>query len=153
MATRILIVDDHALVAEGLHALLEANDQLEVIGRVKSGREAVQHALAHEPDLVLMDVMMPESNGIEASRTITTRLPATKVIMLSMHPNPAYVYRAIEAGASGYLLKRSAARELFAAIERVQSGRRYLSPEITEALIDQYVVKGEGMPDPLAPDS
>lgn len=148
MRIRILIADDHALVAEGLQSLIAANGDFEVIGRASDGREAVRSALALKPDVVLMDMMMPGMNGIEATRAICARLPDTKMIMVSMHPNPEYVYRALEAGATAYLVKRSAARELFDAIHAVHSGRRFFSAGIAENVIGRYVA-GPASQDPL----
>lgn len=148
MRIRILIADDHGLVAEGLQSLVAAHADFEVIGHASNGREAIQSALALKPDVVLMDVMMPEMNGIDATRAIRGRLPDTQVIMVSMHSNPEYAYRAIEAGAAGYLVKRSAARELFEAIHAVHAGRRYFSAQIAESVIERYVA-GQAPQDPL----
>lgn len=148
MRIRILIADDHALVAEGLQSLVAATGDFEVIGQASDGREAVKSALALKPDVVLMDMMMPEMNGIEATRAICARLPGTKVIMVSMHPNPEYVSRALEAGVSAFLVKRSAARELFDAIHAVHAGRRFFSAGIAENVIERYVA-GPALQDPL----
>ncbi len=148
MHIRILIADDHNLVAEGLQSLIAASGDCEVIGHASDGREAVKSALALKPDVVLMDMMMPEMNGVEATRAICARLPDTKVIMVSMHSNPEYVYRALNAGAIAYLVKRSAARELFDAIHAAHSGRRFFSSGIAESVIERYVA-GSASQDPL----
>jgi DNA-binding response OmpR family regulator len=119
MRIRILIADDHALVAEGLEYVIAAQSDFEVVGRAADGQEALQRALELEPDIVVMDMAMPGMNGIEATRAIHDRIPGARVIMLSMYTNPEYVYRALEAGASGYIVKRSAAREVVDAIRAV----------------------------------
>lgn len=142
MRIRILIADDHGVVAEGLQYLVAANSDFEVVGRVADGREAVRHALELEPDIVVMDMAMPLMNGIEATRVIHDRIPGTRVIMLSMYSNPEYVYRALEAGASGFVVKRSAARELVNAIRAVHAGRRYLGAQVAEDVIERFIEKG-----------
>jgi DNA-binding NarL/FixJ family response regulator len=149
MRIRILIADDHGIVAEGLQYLVAANSDFEVVGQVADGREAVRRALELEPDIVVMDMAMPLMNGIEATRVIHDRIPGTRVIMLSMYSNPEYVYRALEAGASGFVVKRSAARELVNAIRAVHAGRRYLGTQVAEDVIERFI--GKGVPrDPLS---
>ena len=149
MRIRILIADDHGVVAEGLQYLVAANADFEVVGRVADGRDAVRRALELEPDIVVMDMAMPLMNGIEATRVIHDRIPGTRVIMLSMYSNPEYVYRALEAGASGFVVKRSAARELVNAIRAVHAGRRYLGTQVAEDVIERFI--GKGVPkDPLS---
>lgn len=142
MRIRILIADDHGVVAEGLQYLVAANSDFEVVGQVADGREAVRRALELEPDIVVMDMAMPLMNGIEATRVIHDRIPGTRVIMLSMYSNPEYVYRALEAGASGFVVKRSAARELVNAIRAVHAGRRYLGTQVAEDVIERFINKG-----------
>ncbi|MBI2748076.1 MAG: response regulator transcription factor [Burkholderiales bacterium] len=149
MRIRILIADDHGMVAEGLQFLVAAHPDFEVVGRVADGREAVRSALDLEPDIVVMDMAMPEMNGVEATRVIHDRIPDTRVIMLSMYSNPEYVYRALEAGASGFVVKRAAARELVNAIRAVHAGRRYLGAQVAEDVIKRFI--DEGAPkDPLS---
>jgi CheY-like chemotaxis protein len=109
-AIRVLIVDDHAVLRDGLRALLAAAAGIEVVGTVANGREAVRSAVALAPDVVLMDVAMPDLNGVEATAQVKAKLPGVRVIALSMHGDAEYVHRALEAGAAGYLLKESAAR-------------------------------------------
>ena len=147
MSVRILIADDHAVVAEGLQHVVAADPAFEVVGRAGDGREAVSRAIELEPDIVVMDMAMPEMNGIEATRAIHDRIPRTRVIMLSMYSNPEYVYRALQAGASGFIVKRSAARELVDAIRAVHAGRHYFSAQIAESVIGRYV----GTPAPADP--
>jgi DNA-binding NarL/FixJ family response regulator len=139
MRVRVLIADDHAIVAEGLEHVVATQPDFEVVGRAEDGRIAVQRALELEPDIVVMDMAMPGMNGIEATRAIHDRNPATRVIILSMYSNPEYVYRALQAGASGYIVKRSAARELVAAIRAVHAGRHYFSDQIAGSVIGRYL--------------
>ncbi len=139
MPTKILLADDHQIVREGLHSLFEKEADLEVVGEAENGRQAVRMARDLKPDVVVMDVAMPELNGIEAMRQILAELPAAKVLALSMHSNKHYVIEALKAGASGYLLKDGAFDELVQAIRAVIANRSYLSPEITGAVIDDVV--------------
>ena len=127
--TRVLLADDHAMMREGLSVLL-TKAGMEVVGSVGNGRDAVRVAIATMPDVVLMDLTMPEMNGIEATRQICTRMPATQVVVLSMHSNREHVYQAIKAGATGYVLKDAASAELVKAVRTVCAGRRYVSPAI-----------------------
>lgn len=126
MTIRILIADDHAVVRDGLRLILEGQKDLVVAGEAKNGREAVARALSLRPDVVLMDVAMPEMNGIEAADAVRARLPSAKVIILSMHNTREHVYRAFRAGAAGYLLKESAGIEVVAAVRSVMGGRSYI---------------------------
>src|SRR5882762_10233268 len=129
MTIRILIADDHTVVAEGLKHLIEAQADLEAVAIVGDGREAVRIAKESAPEVVLMDLAKPELNGAEC-----------RVIMLSMYAEPEFVRRALKAGAAGYVLKRSAAEEVVAAIRAVHGGQRYLSPRVADAVIDDYPV-------------
>src|SRR4051812_29299215 len=148
MSIRILIADDHAVVAEGLKHLIEAQPELEVIGIVPDGREAVRVAKETQPDVVLMDLSMPELNGADATRAILERDPKCRVIVLSMYAEREYVRRALKAGAAGYVVKRSAAKEVVEAIRAGYAGQRYLSPRIADVVIDDYA--GDERDDPLA---
>ena len=132
MTIRVLLADDHALVREGLLALLAANPNISVVAAVGNGRDAVSRTEQFNPDVVVMDVSMPELNGIEAARLIRVRCPATRVVMLSMHSTTEHVFRAFEAGATGYVLKESAGAEVIAAVQTAYLGRRYLSPALSE---------------------
>ena len=147
MTIRILIADDHAVVAEGLKHLVEAQSDLQVVATVGDGREAVRVAKETEPDVVLMDLSMPELNGADATRAIVDERPDCKVIVLSMYAEREYVRRALKAGATGYVVKRSAAKELVEAIRAVHSGQRYLSPRVADIVIDDYA--GDGKADLL----
>jgi DNA-binding NarL/FixJ family response regulator len=133
---RVLLADDHALMREGLRALLTTTPDIEVVGEVRTGREAESRVLQLDPDVVLMDIAMPALNGIEAARLIHAKSPAVRIVMLSMHASAEYVYRAFEAGASGYLLKEAAVEEVITAVRTVHGGRRYLSPALAESVPD-----------------
>ena len=140
MTIRILIADDHTVVAEGLKHLIEAQPDLEVVAIVGDGREAVRLCKEAAPQVVLMDLSMPELNGADATRAIVESDPKCRVIMLSMYAEREYVRRALKAGASGYVLKRSAAEEVVAAIRAVHGGTRYLSPRVADAVIEDNPV-------------
>ncbi len=132
MTIRVLLVDDHAMMRDGLKGLLEAAG-ISVVGAAGDGREALQRALELKPDVVVMDISMPDMNGIEAARLLRDKCHETRVVMLSMHSSSEHVFRAFEAGASGYLLKESAGAEVEAAVRAVHAGKRYLSGAITLA--------------------
>jgi len=148
MTIRVLIADDHGVVAEGLRNLIEAQTDMKVIALVEDGREAVRRALENGPDVVLMDIAMPVLNGTEATRIIRERRPTTRVIILSAYSDPVHVYRALQAGASGYIAKKSVAKEVVDAIRRAHEGKHYLSGQLTESLIDHLVHKAASE-DPL----
>ncbi len=133
MIIRVLLADDHALMREGLRALLLADQRISVVGDAVNGRQAVQLAQELNPDVLIMDISMPDLNGIEAVRTIGVRCPQTRIVMLSMHSSTEHIHRAFEAGASGYVLKDSAAAEVIAAINAVHAGKRYLSAGLPDA--------------------
>jgi DNA-binding NarL/FixJ family response regulator len=136
MTVRVVIADDHALVREGLRLILAIERDIEVVGEASSGHAAMQLVATLQPDVVLMDISMPELNGIEATGTITTRGAATRVIILSMHASAEHVYQAFKAGARGYVVKEAAGREVVEAIREVSCGRRYVSPQITADVIE-----------------
>ncbi|MFP5506612.1 MAG: response regulator [Gammaproteobacteria bacterium] len=139
MSIGVLIVDDHAVMAEGLRYLIDAQPDLTVAGCITDGREAVRKVTELAPDVVVMDIAMPELNGIEATHLIRARAPDTRVVMLSMHSNHEYVLRALRAGARGYVLKRNAADEVLTAIRSVHAGQRFLSRQITECVFDEFL--------------
>ena len=145
---KILIADDHGVVAEGLKHLVEAQPDMQVVATVGDGREAVRVARELAPDVVLMDLSMPELNGADATRAILEREPKCRVIVLSMYSDREYVRRALKAGAAGYVVKRSAAKEVVEAIRAVFGGGRYLSPRVADVVIDDYA--GDERDDPLA---
>lgn len=139
MVIRTLIADDHKIVRDGLRSLLDKHSGIEVVGEAETGRMAVKLTSKLLPDVVIMDIGMPDLNGIEATRQIITDRPGVKVIALSMHSDKRFVSGILKAGASGYLLKDCAFEELARAIQTVLSGRVYLSPQITDVVVDDYV--------------
>ncbi|MBE9508227.1 MAG: response regulator transcription factor [Chloroflexi bacterium] len=152
MSIKLFLADDHAVVRDGLKFLLEAQQDIEVIGDADNGRDAVRLVTQLHPDIVILDIAMPGLNGIEAAGQIREACPSTQVIMLSMHSTSEHVFRALQAGARGYLLKESAGVEVVNAIRAVLAGRRYLSQKISDQVIDDYVSRREtvGAESPLA---
>jgi len=136
--TRILLVDDHAVVRQGFKMILDAQADMEIVGEAANGREAVELAEQLRPDIVVMDVAMPELNGIEATRRVIAADAHIRVIALSMHKDSAYVREILRAGARGYLLKDSGADDLVKAIRAVAGGESYLSPAVSNAVLDDY---------------
>jgi DNA-binding NarL/FixJ family response regulator len=132
----LLLGDDHTLVRHGLRKILEEQPEWEVVSEVGDGREAVREAIAQKPDVAIIDVAMPLLNGIDATQQIVRRVPQTRVLMLSMHADEAYVMRALQAGAIGYMVKDAAGKELLTAVEAVSAGRRYFSPAIEKLVQD-----------------
>jgi DNA-binding NarL/FixJ family response regulator len=141
MTTRILIADDQALVRGGLRMILDAQPDLEVVGEAVDGRDALQQARELSPDLVLMDVRMPELDGLETTRRLLDRDPSPKVIVLTTFDLDDYVYEAIRAGASGFLLKSAPPQQLIAGIRTVMAGDALLAPEITRRLLDRFIAR------------
>jgi DNA-binding NarL/FixJ family response regulator len=148
MVIRILIVDDHGVVAEGLRHLVSAQPEMSVVGLAENGRDAVRAAVDTAADIVLMDHAMPVLNGTEATRLIRERCGQTRVIMLSMYSDAVHVYRALQAGATGYIVKKSVAKEVVDAIWAVHRGGRYLSKQLADIVID-HVVHRNAPDDPL----
>lgn len=136
MSITVFIADDHAVVREGLAALLAAHADVQVVGTASSGREALAEVQRLRPDVVLLDISMPELDGIETMRRILERQPDSAVLILSMHAGAQHVFHALEAGARGYLLKESAAREVIDAVRAIHGGRRYLSPKVAEIVAE-----------------
>jgi two-component system, NarL family, response regulator NreC len=135
---RILLADDHAVVRQGFKMILGAQPDMEIVGEAANGREAVELAEQLKPDIVVMDVAMPELNGIEATRRLVGALPHARVIALSMHKDSVYVREILRAGARGYLLKDSGAEDLVRAIRAVAGGESWLSPAVSNAVLDDY---------------
>jgi DNA-binding NarL/FixJ family response regulator len=136
---RILLADDHTILREGIRSLLEEQADMAVVGEAEDGRWAVHLAGDMRPDVVLMDIAMPLLNGLEATRQIKRAHPETRVLVLTMYDNEEYVRQMLEAGASGYVLKRAAASELVAAIRAVHRGEAVLSPAITRVVVEDYL--------------
>lgn len=136
---RILLGDDHTLMRQGLRKILEARADWEVVAEASTGREAVREALSAEPDVVILDIGMPLLNGIEATRQILRRRPNTRVLILSMHADEAYILRALQAGARGYMLKDSADTDLIRGVTAVAAGKSFFSPAVASVMLDDYV--------------
>jgi DNA-binding NarL/FixJ family response regulator len=139
MTIKVLLADDHSILREGVAALLQAHEDMAIVAHAQDGREAVRKATELEPDVAIMDIVMPELDGIEATRLIRRASAATQVVILSMYSTTEHIFRAFQAGAKGYLLKESAGAELVAAVKSVHAGRRYLSQKITETVVDDYI--------------
>ena len=143
---RILLAEDHTILREGLRALLSADSKFEIIGEAQDGREAVRCVEKLNPDLILMDLSMPRMNGMEAIREIKKRHPATKIIALTVHKTEEYLLTTLQAGADGYVLKDATHGELVIAIEHVMAGKAYLSPGVSDKVIEGYLEGKEGIP-------
>ncbi len=150
MSIRVLISDDHAIVRDGLRFMLEAQGNIRVVGEASNGREAIRKVRELKPEIVIMDIVMSELNGIDATEQICRENPATRVIMLSMRSSTEPIIRSLKAGASGYLLKESAGRELVKAIYTVHEGKRYLSSKVSDQMLCAYLDKEENLKDPLS---
>ena len=151
MMVRVCLADDHAVVRDGLRMLLDAQPDIEVVGEASNGRDAIRLAKKLRPDMVILDVAMPELNGIEAAEKIHTLDPTIRIIILSMYSTKEHIFRALKAGASGYLLKESAASELLTAIRTVSGGRRYLSRKVSDEVVQGFLYPEvrEGIETPL----
>ena len=135
---RILLADDHAVVRRGFQMILAEQSDMEIVGEAGNGREALELAAKLTPDVVVMDVAMPELNGIEATRRMAENAPHARVLALSMHKDSVYVRETLRAGARGYLLKDSVAADLVSAVRAVAAGEGYLSPAVSDAVLDDY---------------
>jgi DNA-binding NarL/FixJ family response regulator len=135
---RILLADDHTLVRQGLRRILEEQPDWQVVAETGNGRDAVRLAAELHPDVVVLDIGMPQLNGIEAARQVSRRLPSARVLILSMHADEVHIRKAVEAGASGYLVKDSADSELVKAVTAVAQGASYFSPAAAAVLLDEY---------------
>jgi DNA-binding NarL/FixJ family response regulator len=140
---RLVIADDHTVVLDGLDMLLESFRDVEVVGRARDGEEALRQIEAKSPDVVLMDVAMPGLNGIEAARRAAKQWPHSRILMLSMHADEAYVYESMRAGASGYLLKGADREELEHAIRVVAAGETYITPAVSSAVVDALAQRAD----------
>lgn len=134
----VLLADDHTVVRQGLKALLLAEPDIEVVGEAENGRQAVQTSLKLAPDVVVMDIAMPQLNGLEATRQIIKDAPDIRVLILSSYSDDEYVHQLTEAGASGYLIKQTAANDLLKAIREAYKGNAYFSPTISKRILDSY---------------
>jgi two-component system, NarL family, response regulator NreC len=136
---RLVIVEDHAILREGLQSLLSSTKEFDIVGEAEDGREAIRSIEDLKPDLVLTDLSMPKMNGMDMIQTIKKQSPKTKVIALTVHRGEDYVFETLKAGADGYVLKEATYSELMMAIKSVLEGKRYVSPEVSEKLIDGYL--------------
>ncbi len=139
MKITVFLVDDHRVLRDGLHILLESQDDIEVIGEAEDGKKAIEGITSMKPDVAVMDITMPELNGIEAAQIIHESLPETGIVILSIHSDLEHIFRALQAGAQGYLLKESAGSEVISAVRSVYLGRRYLSPSIRDTVMEAYM--------------
>ena len=139
MTIRLLLVDDHAVVRSGLKGLLASEEDVEIVGEAGNGSEAVAATGSARPDVVLMDIGLPDMTGIEATRIIKSRFPKVAIVALTMHEDEEYFFKMLEAGASGYVPKRAAPEELLTAIRAAASGEVYLYPSLAKLLVKDYL--------------
>jgi DNA-binding NarL/FixJ family response regulator len=148
----ILVADDHGIVRSGLKMLIERQDGMRVVAEAEDGVTAVEQAIREQPDVAILDVSMPRMTGLQAAREIRARCPGTRVLLLSMHDDERYVFDAVKAGASGYVLKRQADVELIEAVRAVAAGGRFLSATADAGVVEEWLEGGEDEPhDPLTP--
>jgi two-component system response regulator NreC len=140
----IVLADDNRIVRQGVRALLESEPDFYILAEAKDGLETVRMVERFHPDVLLLDLIMPEMNGLEVTRVVRKRFPKTNVVILSMHANEAYVLEALQAGAQGYVIKDSSSEELVRAIRKVAAGRRYLGPPLSEEMIEAYRKRASG---------
>jgi DNA-binding NarL/FixJ family response regulator len=151
VSIRVLLVDDHAILRAGLRRVLEAEDDIVVVGEAESGERAIFEALAEKPDVVVLDVVMPGASGIDVAPKLLATLPTTKILFLSMQDDPRYVRAAFDAGASGYVLKEAADTEVVAAVRAVARGERYVHPALGARLVASEVEeRSRAESDPLS---
>jgi two-component system response regulator NreC len=149
---RLILVDDHAVVRSGLRMLLEAQTDMEIVAEAETGAEAVRAVRLNKPDIVLMDIQMPDMNGIEATKEIKRTSPQTAVLALTMHEDDQYFFEMLHAGASGYVPKRAAPDELVSAIRAVARGEVFLYPSLASRLVKDYLKRAEASDQPLLYD-
>jgi DNA-binding NarL/FixJ family response regulator len=149
---RILVADDHGIVRAGLKMLIDRQDGMRVVAEAEDGVDAVESAIRERPDVAILDVSMPRKTGLQSAREIRAHCPDTRVLLLSMHDDERYVFDAIKAGASGYVLKRQADSELIEAVRAVAGGRRFLSATVDASAMQEWIERGDDEPhDPLTP--
>jgi two-component system, NarL family, response regulator NreC len=146
---RVLLADDHTLVRQGLRRILEGDPHIEIVAEVGDGRAAVEAAHSLTPTVAILDISLPRLNGIDATRQICKSLPDTRVLILSMHADDAYIRQSLKAGAKGYLLKDADDQDLLKAIAAVSAGRSYFSPAVSKVLLDGYLSDASEVPDEL----
>ncbi|MCX5856589.1 MAG: response regulator transcription factor [Deltaproteobacteria bacterium] len=150
MSISVFLVDDHTIVRDGLRYLLEAHGDMKIVGEAANGRDAVKAVRKLQPDVVIMDILMADLNGIEATEQICRECPATRVVILSMQSSSESILRALRAGARGYLFKESAGRELVQAIHAVRAGHRYLSAKVSDQVVGACLNQKEAFRNPLS---
>jgi DNA-binding NarL/FixJ family response regulator len=151
MALRILVVDDHAVVRRGVRALLESQDGWDVCGEATTGRDAVEQNRRLRPDVIVMDLSLPELNGLDATRQILKDTPDTEVLVLTMHHSEELARDVLQAGARGYVLKSDADQNLIAAVDSLRLHKPFLTSTVTEFMLDDYLRRGDGGPDTVMP--
>jgi DNA-binding NarL/FixJ family response regulator len=149
MSLRILVVDDHAVVRRGVRSLLESHEGWEVCGEATTGRDAVEQSRRLRPDVVVMDLSLPELNGLDATRQILKDAPDTEVLVLTMHHSEQLARDVLQAGARGYVLKSDADENLITAVDTLRQHKPFLTSTVTEFVLDDYVRRGDGAPDDL----
>lgn len=142
---RVLVVDDHAILRDGIRSILESQEDIIVIGEASDGLEAIEYAGKLLPDIVLMDISMPKKNGLEATRQIKERYPQVKVLIMTQHDNREYITPALQAGASGYVLKRSGRREMLNALRQVHEQGAFLTGKVTQEVLQEYSQNGSNL--------
>lgn len=142
MTTRLLLVDDHAVVRSGLRMLLENESEIEIIGEANNAQEAIEAATTLKPNLILMDIGLPDLSGIDATREIKKRLPEVAIVALTIHEDEEYFFKMLEAGATGYVPKRAAPEELLTAIRAAANGQVYLYPSLAKLLVRDFLSGG-----------
>lgn len=142
---RVLVVDDHAILRDGIRSILESQEDIIVIGEASDGLEAIEYAGKLLPDIVLMDISMPKKNGLEATRQIKERYPQVKVLIMTQHDNREYITPALQAGASGYVLKRSGRREMLNALRQVYEQGAFLTGKVTQEVLQEYSQNGSNL--------
>lgn len=140
---RLILADDHQMVRAGLRMLLQTQADMEIVAEASSGQEAIELACRHEPDIVLMDVTMPDVNGMEATRELKGRCPKVRILALTIHEEEDYLFQMLEAGASGYIPKRAAPEDLIQAIHSVYRGEVFLHSSVASALVQDFLHRGE----------
>ena len=139
MTISVFLADDHRVLRDGLRVLLESQDDIEVVGEAENGNLAIEGITRVKPNVVVMDITMPELNGIDAAQVIHETSPEIGIVILSIHSDLEHIFRALQAGAQGYMLKESAGSEVISAVRAVHLGRRYLSPDIRDAVTEAYM--------------
>jgi two-component system, NarL family, response regulator NreC len=148
---RVLLVEDHTVVRQGLRRILESNPEIEIVGEVGEGRAAVDAAKRLRPTVAIVDISLPGLNGIEVTRQVTKAVPETRILILSMHADDAYIRQGLKAGAKGYLLKDADDHDLFKAVAAVSEGGSYFSPSVSRVVLDGYLGdRTEAPPDELS---